>query len=338
MATKIENYNTFSADECGIFSGSTLENASNGIPLGIQKSSINTIDGFCYNIYGQVSNLDCPPWDPGCNCYITQFRPKEQMKTDIELTKLKQEISECFFIKEWLPNISETKVSENSSDWFGIDFSNQNSTFNCRYIEGGKIPTGTSKMITTFTPNPTEGDSKYPYSLGISGISGGLIFSKLPNEASSRDDIGSGYTTWTDKINGPLFHNYLEYSKTNASFWNTNVKTPLLRRAFMALYGTQKMSILVNGDYNNIYVGKLVNIEIPISGETTESNIPHKRFAGTWMIYRIERTINAAKHTMVLFLMRDGMYPYLKPRDLNLYKVQTGIEQPGEPSSDGWNK
>lgn len=333
MATKLENNNYFTPDECGVL-GSTF---TTGKPMffGIQKSSINSADGFCYSPYGQVSNIDCPDWDPGCNCYITQYRPTSKMVTDSELFTLKQSINECDKIKELLPNTPEGK-NPSVSDWWGIDFNNPKSCFNCAFKELDNQDDPKAKFYEIISLGITgiadseDPAARYPYSMAFPGISGPVILSKLDPESSSRDDYPGSFTNFNKKINGPLFSHYLEYSKTNATFWNTPEKTPLLRKAQMALYGAQKIKILVNGDYNNVYVGGLVNIEIPIFGEGNGgAGYPsHKRFAGTWLVYRIERFINASKHTMNLFLMRDGLYPYNKPTDINIYKNTT------VPSSD----
>ena len=75
----------------------------------------------------------------------------------------------------------------------------------------------------------------------------------------------------------------------------------------MALYNFQKIKITVNGSYL-VKVGSLINVRVPIKDQISASgnSLSDKRFGGTWMVYRIERTITGGKHTMVLYLMRDG--------------------------------
>ncbi len=331
MASYITNYNNFSPDECGAFSGFTSPNGvTANVVFGLQKSSINTVGDFCYSPFGAVSNIDCPEWDPSCNCFISQFRPKKPMYSDKEILELKISTNECTLIQEILPNTNGAIDPNVPSDWWGIDFSNKKCPYNCFYTDVSK-PLNvkkTDKILKTEFFGPTgdiDKTSKYPYSVGLSGISGIILHSETD---SSRDDIvkqteepEENYTEWTQKIRGPLFPHYLEYSKTNATFWNTPEKTPLLRTAFMALYGFQKIKITVNGDYN-VKIGNLINILMPIKDELKDSGsaLTDKRFAGTWMVYRIERTIMSSKHTMSLYLMRDGFNTdkYSEPR-LNKY-------------------
>jgi broad specificity polyphosphatase/5'/3'-nucleotidase SurE len=60
----------------------------------------------------------------------------------------------------------------------------------------------------------------------------------------------------------------------------------------------------VNGDFD-IKPGNLVNINMP----TPEmKNISETRFAGRWMVYKNEHVITSQKHSMILYLMRDGNY------------------------------
>jgi hypothetical protein len=95
-------------------------------------------------------------------------------------------------------------------------------------------------------------------------------------------------------IIGPNFKFYKEYSKTNATFWNTPPETPLFRRAQTALMNAQRVKILVHGNIN-ITPGTIVNID-------------YFNFGGRWMVYRVERTITAERHSMYLYLMRDGTF------------------------------
>jgi len=321
MASNITNYVSFTPDECGAFTGFTAPEGVSYVPFsfGLQKSTINTVSDFCYNQFGAVSNIDCPDWDPSCNCLISQYRPNKPIFTDKEILEMKVATNECTLIQEVLPN-KDGEIDENKpSDWWGIDFSNKKCPYNCFYYESDKPTVAKKKENVLKTPffGPT-GDlgGKYPYSLGLSGISSQGILQQ--DTDSSRDDmlqlpLGDGvqenYQSWSQKITGPLFPYYLEYSKTNATFWNTPEKTPLIRAALMALYRFQQIKITVNGDYG-VKIGSLINIRMPIKDELHTSRstsfLTDKRFAGTWMVYRIERTIMASKHTMALYLMRDG--------------------------------
>jgi len=325
MAITITSTSVFRPDETGIFNGISGSSASTNISFNLQKSSINTIESVCFSPYGQVSNINCPDWDPACNCFINQYKPKELPKTDAELVSLKKSISECKLITDNLVEKYQQPF------WFGVDFSNSKCPYNCfgknlvsagsgydtKYFKDVKI---TYYGITGSIPKNTF----YPYNLGYYG--GGnsgpvLVLDKTYGVLTSNDNfVWDGdapkpleFKVQTDAsgtntdINGPLFGAYLEYSKTNATFWNTPPKTPLLRNALVNLYNFQKIKITVNGSYL-IKIGSLVNIRIPIKDEISEagSALTDKRFGGTWMVTRIERIIIGGKHTMALYLIRDG--------------------------------
>jgi hypothetical protein len=339
MGTKVTPFSTFQPDETGIFNGISGSTASHNIYFNLQKSSINTVESVCFSPFGQVSNINCPDWDPACNCYINQYKPKELPKTDKELIELKQATSECAAIDFHLIK------KFNHPYWFGVDFSNPKCPYNCFSEEftnprGGYDPAFFKDVDIKYhgiTGEITK-NSFYPYSMGYYGNSGPVLGSDLKPLSSSSDNfvwqnenpIPLEYTvpevTDTNKshnttINNPLFGAYLEYSKTNATFWGTPPKTPLLRNALMNLYTFQKIKITVNGSFL-VKIGNLVNVQIPIKDQLGErgKGLSDKRFAGTWMVYRIERTITGGKHTMVLYLMRDGYFTdkYSTP-SLNTY-------------------
>lgn len=322
MAINIENISVFRPDETGIFNGISGSSASN-ILFNLQKSSINTIESVCFSPFGQVSNINCPDWDPACNCFINQYKPKELPKTDSELIELKKKTSECELIyKEIVKKFDQPY-------WFGVDFSNHKCPYNCLSEEFTLNSNGYDAKyfkdvkINYFGITGTiSKDTFYPYNIGYYGNSGPVLNLDPSDGIQPSNDIfiwdkekikpldyklTTGENENNISINKPLFKSYLEYSKTNATFWNTPAKTPLLRNAFMGLYGFQKIKIAVNGSYL-IKIGSLINITMPIKDEISESGtgLNDKRFAGTWMVYRIERTIIGGKHTMNLFLMRDG--------------------------------
>jgi len=302
MAAYITNFDTFYKEECGIpFPGVTT-----GAPFitGIQKSSINTIDSFCMNPYGQVNNMDCPDWDPVCNCWITQFMPGITEPPGMSLDYFRKSINECELMNK------ELNQDQQINEWAGVDFSNPYSTYNCPICDPNlQQPVDIKKIkkleyykINGSSPLENIQGKPFIYAQGISGISGGITLSGNLEIDEPGDDIES--TDW--RINGVCFPLYLEYSKTNATFWNTLEKTPLLRKGQVNALQAQKIKILVNGRYE-IKPGSLVRLKIPI-GDETSNILKEKRFGGRWMVYRIERVITKTKHSMYLYLMRDG-YP-----------------------------
>lgn len=286
----ITNFDNFSPEDCFI----EFPNQETTHPwhTTIQKSSINTVGGFCQNPFGAVSNLDCPDWDPACNCWVTQFMPEEKEPSGISLAEMKKRISECFFIQKTLTP---------SKEWMGIDYAAPQCQYNCL---DKSIVSSPQLQYTPVDFYKISGDgvadgSTFPYSIGLSGASGMSFIAGY-----SADAIPDTLKTADWKICGGCFPHYLEYSKTNATFWYTSPKTPLLRKAQMGAYNSQKIKILVNGD-RRVKIGMLVNLSMPI-GDETGDEIAQKRFSGRWMIYRIERIFTANKHSMYLFLMRDG--------------------------------
>jgi len=361
MGMKVTNFSELALDECGIFLGSTGENVS-PTSVVLQKSSINTIEGPCFSPFGAVSNIDCPDYDPTCNCYISQYRPKEPPPSKQELMKLKQGMTECGKITEILSkSITEYDQGEDGETvetttvtnlWFGVDFSNPRCPYNC-FSPGLTLLYDTkyqqSKPIKYYGLTGASYGSglTFNYALAYKGNTGPVLntttvkgqpitsndfwwYDKTDGDRNSYTSVLpkiSDSPEYFNSINGPLFPFYLEYSKTNATFWNTPDKTPLLRNAYISLYAFQKIKIVVNGSIL-LSVGDLINILMPIRDELADSSqLTNKRFAGTWMIYRIERTITGGKHTMSLYLMRDGF-------NTNKYS-EPNLDKKGKPIVKG---
>jgi hypothetical protein len=115
--------------------------------------------------------------------------------------------------------------------------------------------------------------------------------------AAYPEGISGGLTETQVRLCAPLinpnFRYYKQYSKTSATFWNTPKLTPIRRRAQMALMTAQRVKILVNGDFG-VNPGKIVTVNSP-------------NFGGRWMVYKVQRIFTPQKHTMYLYLMRDGV-------------------------------
>ena len=287
----ITNFSYFSPEDCEL----QFPGQPNYYPYTktLQKSSINTVGSFCLNPYGAVSNLNCPDWDPACNCWVTQYMPEEKEPSGISLSYLKGRISECYFIEKNL---------KNKAEWVGVDYSNPQCTYNCFDLDKQTNPVLDPTPVDSYkiSGSNVPTGSTFTYSIGISGISGISLIDDYRFIDGPPDKVKTA--PW--KVCGSCFPYYMEYSRTNATFWNTSPKTPLLRKGQIGAYNSQKIKILVNGD-QRVKIGMLVNIRIPIGDETGDA-ITQKRFSGRWMIYRIERIITASKHSMYLYLMRDG--------------------------------
>jgi len=301
-----------------------INNSINSSFIDVESTSINTfpvklgINFFensalnsCVGYGGLVSNLNCPKEVPFCNCDPKTFEisPVEKEPTDRELDKALYETKECNRI--WEVFKSKNKYLK----FYGFDYSEPNSAYNCSveqlfsdfYSEyGDKYYFGSTDGFT-FDPEFSilyDNAGYFPYARRKSYTEGNTAnafptFTQPPTTPPIRK------SDWvsSQKLIGEYFKYYLEYSKTNATFWNTPPQTPLLRRAQINLLLYQRIKILVNGSFK-IKPGNMINIAYP----TAESPvISQSRFAGRWMVYKVKRIINAQKHSMYLFLMRDGL-------------------------------
>lgn len=253
-----------------------------------------TINSFVYNSefkclspFGPVSNINCPPDDPGCNCpaAVRQLEPDEPEPTDEELVTLKNNTSECGKIFEIFGD----------PEWLGIDFSNPNSTYNCNYCEESASGVSLSYqdvpgITTDWSPGiqlDTNNGTVYAFNYDKRKTYNGYAYPERTDITQTDPSEGC------EKIIGDNFKYYKEYSKTSATFWNTPPETPLYRQAQTALMTTQRVKILVNGDLR-AKPGKMIYIDYP-------------NFGGRWLIYKVERIVTAQKHSMYLYLMRDGV-------------------------------
>jgi hypothetical protein len=110
------------------------------------------------------------------------------------------------------------------------------------------------------------------------------------------DDPNSNYNCICPKM-GRKFMDYVKYNRTYSTFWETPLKTPLLRTAQMALLNSNKITITVPGDLK-VKAGQVIKIE--------NNNARNKRFGGRWLITTAKRYFNRAYHMMELTLSREG--------------------------------
>ena len=303
MSEKFVKTFVFSKDDYGPIGSET----SRKYDINIATDSFGNFEisnlGPCMNPKGYVSNVDCPKSDPFCNC-PKELLPNQPEPSDATLVDLKYKTNEC--------NLIESKLSDR---WFGIDYSNPSCSYNC--FSEGNSASNTSGF--THIKADLDGGGATPtrkaFGEGVTGTTTGSFWT-VPGDVIGRtldDDIvitGSSGGNNDEGLSagvsyaGSNFKHYLEYSKTNATFWNTPKETPLYRKAQTALLTYQRIKIVVNGDFD-IKPGNLVAINMP----TPEMrNIEETRFAGRWMVYKNEHVITSQKHSMILYLMRDGNY------------------------------
>ena len=213
--------------------------------------------------------------------HLSKYAPTESNPTETDLVAAKLAASECSSI-----------VTNLSNKWLGIDYSDPNAAYNCFCNDEPGAPPGPKSDFWLTDQLASDPASPDPAKLAS-------IPAQTANSAGSYTPPDYGQNNC-----GTNFDKYIEISKTNATFWNTPPKTPLLRRAQTALLMYNRIRILVHGDFN-IKPGSLIKIDYSLNF-ANNTNIKTGRFDGTWMVYKVQHVITGIKHYMYLFLMRDG--------------------------------
>jgi len=103
---------------------------------------------------------------------------------------------------------------------------------------------------------------------------------------------------------GKFFNKYLEYTRTYATFWETDHKVPLLRQAQTELLEAQKMTITI-GANDKVKVGSVIQV--------FAENLPNlknkfKRISGKWLVSGIEHSFPTLRnYIQKLTLVRDSV-------------------------------
>lgn len=107
---------------------------------------------------------------------------------------------------------------------------------------------------------------------------------------------------------GEKFLEYLKYSQTYCTFWQTPKERPLLRNAQLMQLMSNKITIKVNGDLT-IRPGHKVYL-----------NLANKRFSGIWLVSTVIHDIAKTRHLMELTLIRDTEHldPNVRAKELTL--------------------
>lgn len=102
---------------------------------------------------------------------------------------------------------------------------------------------------------------------------------------------------------GKRFKDYMEYTRTYSTYWNTPKYAPLYRMAQMNLIQAQRANAIVSGDFR-LRPGNIINIVNENVGEEKHSQ---KRSSGRWMIEEINHLVDSPQnHLMGLSLIRDS--------------------------------
>lgn len=233
--------------------------------------------------------------------HLQKYAPTESNPTEQSLLAAKLAASECSLIK--------TNLSEK---WLGIDYSDPNAAYNCFCNDEPGAPPGpkTDFWVSGVFPTPNSDSA---------------TFVNLPADVANAAPEYIPPTYGAGDC-GTNFDKYIEISKTNATFWNTPPKTPLLRRAQTALLMYNRIRILVHGDFT-VKPGNIIKIDYTFKFNNNNT-IDTSRFDGNWMVYKVQHIITGVKHSMYLFLMRDGSE--VPPSKYS----QVHIEMPEEKKSE----
>jgi len=229
----------------------------------------------CMNPAGFPGIQECPTTDPLCNCPCqgenTPFKGKA-LSTYITEGQIIEDLPTPFMVLR--PDLMDMEIDRVSQTFVkipqeneGYEFGYEPSTLELEYLE---------KSI-----NECE-----------------LIQSTLGEDylGCMYDDPNSNYNCICPKM-GRKFMDYVKYNRTYSTFWETPLKTPLLRTAQMALLNSNKITITVPGDLK-VKAGQVIKIE--------NNNARNKRFGGRWLITTAKRYFNRAYHMMELTLSREG--------------------------------
>ena len=120
---------------------------------------------------------------------------------------------------------------------------------------------------------------------------------------------------WNDQDNpsscncpcvGDKFDEYLEYTRTNATYWDTPKHVGMWRQAQMLLINAQKCVIIVDGDFS-LQPGRIISLKAEEPNpDAPEGEWKKHRVSGRWLLHGIEHVVSPTTHRMFVLLMRDS--------------------------------
>ena len=112
---------------------------------------------------------------------------------------------------------------------------------------------------------------------------------------------------------GEKFQEYLAYTRTYATFWETPFEVPLVRTAQNSQLLSQRLRIKVNFNAN-VKVGSLVAL-INENDNPSKTEDEYKAISGSWMVSSIQHLVSTPSlYYMILTLVRDSNY--FDPNDI----------------------
>jgi len=249
----------------------------------------------CANPEGPVDNSDCENNEPFCNCPCQELIPDSEE----QINRINQEFA------EW----------EEGLNFVGAEI-----------YRGGDIPEdGEGLYQWDDASKVTKEDLAEPTDEELKELLEGIKECDLIEEFLGEQWLGC---LWSDQVNpsscncpcvGEQFSEYLEYTRTHATYWDTPKNTGLWRNAQMILLNAQKCVIVLDGDFS-LQPGKIVSVlaSEPVP-DKPEGEWDKHRISGRWLIHGIEHVVSPTTHRMFVVLMRDSCFM-----------------DPGEGSTQSW--
>lgn len=233
----------------------------------------------CANPDGPVDNSECDDSDPLCNCPCQELKPDSQEEVD----RINTELS--------------------NSLW--------NDVVNYWNFLFGE---GETSITSAYLKEPTDKQLK-DAEMAIKEC-------ELIKTVLGEDYLGC---LWDDMEHpsscncpcvGPKFKDYLEYTRTYSTYWDTPPNQPLLRNAQMMLITSQKAQMRIIGDLT-LRPGTMIYIKEPHEDNPGKE----KRIGGRWLVAGISHSIGAfpIAHEMYVDLIRDTAV-FSPDEDPNLWK------------------
>jgi hypothetical protein len=109
---------------------------------------------------------------------------------------------------------------------------------------------------------------------------------------------------------GEKYPEYLEYVRSyGARYWNTPLKSRLLRRAQIALLLSQEIEFVAPGNLE-LRVGSIIKLEFPTATESLSLDIANQKnpMSGKWLVAKIAHMMNANNdYKMSITCVRDSV-------------------------------
>ena len=231
----------------------------------------------CANPDGPVDNSDCPEEEPFCNCPCQELIPDSES----QLNRINAEIH----------GTAGPDIDEDGNP-----------------IEGTEGQASAMSISPDDLKEPTDEELKE-------------LLEATKECSFFPDAFGENYEDWmgclwNDQENpsscdcpcvGKKFGDYLEYTRANATYWDTPKYTGMWRNAQMLLLNAQKCVIVIDGDFS-LQPGIIISLNVgePSPDGTELGEWEEHRVSGRWLVHGIEHVVYPTTHRMFVLLMRDS--------------------------------